>query len=284
MEKDLVYDVGAHRGEDTAYYLFRGYRVVAVEADPELVSALRRRFAREIDAGRLSLAETAIAAVDGPTEFWVSEHHREWSSLERGKAGRRGVPCRSIQVPGRRFAALLREFGVPFYLKIDIEGADRLCLEDLDPADAPQHLSFEMCHLEDLLLLRQLGYDRFRCITQNDHRPLRFEPNRLRDSILRLLARVPRLDELLALPLRARRRLARALGPRRAAHARRRGLTGATAWYFPPGSSGPFGDDLPGEWRSLEQVAFDWLACRLGHTEIGAKRLRTWHDVHATRP
>ena len=30
---DLIYDVGMHRGEDTAFYLRKGFRVVAVEAD-----------------------------------------------------------------------------------------------------------------------------------------------------------------------------------------------------------------------------------------------------------
>ncbi len=30
MIPDLIYDVGMHDGEDTAYYLARGYRVVAI--------------------------------------------------------------------------------------------------------------------------------------------------------------------------------------------------------------------------------------------------------------
>ena len=31
---DLIYDVGFHQGEDTAYYLKKGFRVVAFEAHP----------------------------------------------------------------------------------------------------------------------------------------------------------------------------------------------------------------------------------------------------------
>ncbi len=31
---DLVFDVGAHKGEDSDFYLNLGYRVVAVEANP----------------------------------------------------------------------------------------------------------------------------------------------------------------------------------------------------------------------------------------------------------
>lgn len=33
----LVIDVGMHNGDDTAYYLHRGYRVVAIEANPAWV-------------------------------------------------------------------------------------------------------------------------------------------------------------------------------------------------------------------------------------------------------
>jgi hypothetical protein len=33
---DLIFDIGAHRGEDTEYYLRRGFRVVAVECEPSI--------------------------------------------------------------------------------------------------------------------------------------------------------------------------------------------------------------------------------------------------------
>lgn len=49
---DLIYDVGLHRGEDTDYYLQKGFRVVAVEANPQLVDECTARFAREIADGK----------------------------------------------------------------------------------------------------------------------------------------------------------------------------------------------------------------------------------------
>ena len=42
---DLIYDVGMHKGEDTDYYLQKGFRVVAFEANPDLVNLCRTRFA-----------------------------------------------------------------------------------------------------------------------------------------------------------------------------------------------------------------------------------------------
>src|SRR5262245_43578507 len=50
---DLIYDVGMEDGTDTGFYLKKGFRVVAVEADPELASRARERFSDEIAAGRL---------------------------------------------------------------------------------------------------------------------------------------------------------------------------------------------------------------------------------------
>ena len=33
-QDDLIFDVGLHRGEDTEFYLKKGFRVVAFEANP----------------------------------------------------------------------------------------------------------------------------------------------------------------------------------------------------------------------------------------------------------
>ena len=49
MIEDLIYDVGVHRGEDSAYYLAKGYRVRAFEANPDLVAGCRTRFADDDD-------------------------------------------------------------------------------------------------------------------------------------------------------------------------------------------------------------------------------------------
>lgn len=51
---DLVYDVGMNRGEDTEFYLKKGYRVVGFEADPLLVDQCRKRFAAELSSRAVS--------------------------------------------------------------------------------------------------------------------------------------------------------------------------------------------------------------------------------------
>jgi hypothetical protein len=41
---DLIYDVGFHHGEDTAFYLKKGFRVAAFEAHPRLAGKGRLGF------------------------------------------------------------------------------------------------------------------------------------------------------------------------------------------------------------------------------------------------
>src|SRR5258705_4089288 len=40
----LIYDVGAHEGQDTAFYLKKGFKVVAIEASPQLSAKLSEKF------------------------------------------------------------------------------------------------------------------------------------------------------------------------------------------------------------------------------------------------
>ncbi|MCZ2153852.1 MAG: hypothetical protein LC114_08145 [Bryobacterales bacterium] len=58
---DLIIDVGMCDGADTAYYLFKGFRVIAIDADPILCEKASRRFADEIAEKRLEILNLGIA-------------------------------------------------------------------------------------------------------------------------------------------------------------------------------------------------------------------------------
>ena len=72
MENTLIFDVGAHIGEDSEFYLRKGFNVVAVEANPALCDGLKQRFADEIDDGRFILVDKAIAEQAGSVAFFVN--------------------------------------------------------------------------------------------------------------------------------------------------------------------------------------------------------------------
>src|SRR5262245_41025174 len=127
MDPKLIFDVGVHRGDDSAYYLHKGFRVVGVEANPAMADALRKRFAAEIASGAYRLEEVGVAAEEGELDFWVCDDVSEWSSFDRNKAPSGGKTSRAVKVRTLPFARLLAKHGVPVYCKIDIEGNDHLC-------------------------------------------------------------------------------------------------------------------------------------------------------------
>jgi 16S rRNA A1518/A1519 N6-dimethyltransferase RsmA/KsgA/DIM1 with predicted DNA glycosylase/AP lyase activity len=58
VHQDLIYDVGMNNGDDTAYYLRRGFRVVAIEADTRLVRCAAERF-RALNHRRRALSSVS---------------------------------------------------------------------------------------------------------------------------------------------------------------------------------------------------------------------------------
>jgi FkbM family methyltransferase len=214
---DLIYDIGMHQGEDTAYYLAKGYRVVAIEANPELAAECREKFAASIANGKLTLVEGAIADTTEDTVSFYVNQVSGWSSIDPHRVeDKYSDPVqREVSVPVVDLAACMRDHGVPHYLKIDIEGADRLCLEALrDVPVRPPLISMEAegrdfdALLAELQLLEQLGYRQFAAVQQG------------------------RTVEIAT----------RTLSGERLSH------------RFPPDSSGPFGDDLEQDWRSRDAV------------------------------
>jgi FkbM family methyltransferase len=219
LVEDLIYDVGMHRGEDTTYYLAKGYRVVAFEANPELADGCRDEFSEAIESGALTIVEGAVAATTADVVPFYVDQVSVWGSIDPTWVKKKHVdrPQRRISVPVVDLAKCMRQYGVPHYLKIDIEGADRLCLEALRELSVrPRFVSMEAGRLDfgallaDIDLLERLGYRQFAAVQQADH-----------------------VDQEVTT----------------------RTLTGESLTYrFPPGSSGPFGDDLTSGWSSRRRV------------------------------
>lgn len=266
MERDLVFDIGVNTGQDTAYYLRRGFRVVGVDANPQMIAACERRFQAEIEAGRLILRNVGLAAEEGVASFFVSEGNRGvWSSIDPVLASRGDFGTRQIAVQTRSLKSLVEEHGAPFYLKVDIEGAEHLCLRDIDPSDAPAYVSFEASEgrLEDLFLLVQAGYTRFKLIEQITFKqvvPPALHSAALARATLTRLAK----EQLRKIPglVPAVRLVHREPAP-----------VGGTSGM----SSGPMAEETDGPWRSVEEVAYAWLYY------VRETITSNWYDVHAAR-
>lgn len=168
VDANLIFDIGAHLGLDTAYYLSQGYRVVAVEPLPEFHTRLQRLYASE----NCFVFPFAITADGKPTPLYLSAHRLgETHSLHPGRV--RGCTYDTVIVPGITLPELIESTAVPHYIKIDIEGADILPLRQLAPTPyRPSFISLELDHraeedaLEAMCLLWGMGYREAQLVNQ----------------------------------------------------------------------------------------------------------------------
>ncbi|WP_431268739.1 FkbM family methyltransferase [Dankookia sp. P2] len=168
---DLVFDFGLHRGEDTEFYLRKGFRVVALEARPDFCAEVSARFAAEVEAGRLTVVPCALYPRGGETvSFWVNPVKDDWNSVSRDFAAKEGHAVTEIRVPTVTLGQLFDRFGVPRYLKCDIEGMDEDCARQLlEDGRRPDFVSMEASSFDIFAYLRACGYDRAQLVNQALH-------------------------------------------------------------------------------------------------------------------
>jgi FkbM family methyltransferase len=249
-----VFDVGMNNGDDSAHYLSKGFKVIAVEANPILVQRARLRFQAEITSGQMVIEPLGICEHPGRAPFWINEERDVFSSFDRIRASRGGTHCRSVDVECVTFDMLLKKHGVPYYLKLDVEGAEPHCLTSLRSFGLPKYVSVEAESLGYLLLLWQLGYRQFKVVDQMRHNS-RFPDFTNDDAFSRLAKRICSYVDRLK--------------------------NRASTVAFPRGCSGPFGEDTTGSWQTLEEVSYNWLHLHFGHHNRGSLSAASWYDFHA---
>lgn len=169
VDPGLIIDVGMCDGGDTAYYLHKGYRVLAVEADPILCERGQEQFAGPIAEGRLQILNVGITEERGSLLFYRNLLDLGHSSFDP-ELGRQGGKYEEFQVDTLPLSELLEKYGVPYYLKIDIEGFDEIAVRTLRPELAPRYLSTEIAFSDTTIdLLAALGYQKFKLIFQKFH-------------------------------------------------------------------------------------------------------------------
>jgi FkbM family methyltransferase len=255
--QDLIYDVGLHDGSDTAYYLQRGFRVVAIDANPAMIELARKTF-HSVSSDRLILLNLAIADKAEERVFWISDNPI-WSSFDESIAKRNGTHAEAATIRCEPFSTILERFGIPHYLKIDIEGSDGYCIEGLAKfQDRPRYISWEATYpagIDQLRMARDLGYTRFKIIRQNDFLPVLGPPYSYP-------------QELNLLYWRAVRKMRKFAG----------------RWQESPGwSSGPFGEDTPGRWFTWHEIARRWRDFHERRIRDNVDLLAFWFDFHAHR-
>ena len=250
----VIFDVGMNNGDDSAHYLSLGCRVIAVEANPVLVDRAYSRFRREVATGQLTIEACGIYEGIDLVPFWVNDERSVFSSFDYNAAWRGQYRVHPVEVRCVSFDALLEKYGVPLYLKLDIEGQEGHCLRVLKRYRLPEYISVEAETLEHLVLLWELGYRQFKLVDQMRHNstlPTLTNEKQSLHLTKKLFSYMERFQNRM-LPVQ-----------------------------FPRGSSGPFGERTRGIWQTFEEVAYAWLHLHFGHTDRGVLNHGSWYDFHA---
>lgn len=288
LRNDVIFDVGMHKGQDTAYYLHKDYKVISVEADPQLADEAKNRFQEYIQTGQLTILNIGICDFIGEKEFWICEGNSVWNSFNKKFSSRDELPYHSIHIPCLTFEQILAEYGIPFYLKVDIEGNDILCLKALRSfEEKPKYVSVELDeNIEEILdIFRGLGYERFKCISQFNYFPLQYKFS-MEQRVFDVL------DYLLVKNKRNFGVVTKLLGKRAAGFLRRKIVNlprTYKGWVFPFGASGSYGEETRGRWYSSDELIAIYTYF-LSQKEAGLKspfwnekEYSFWVDIHAAR-
>ena len=158
------------------------------------------------------------------------------------------VECITTQI-------LFHQYGIPYYLKIDIEGYDYLCIEAINEnAGLPLYVSCESTSLNLVHTLYSKGYRKFKMINQADNlRPLNISKEKswvfpiylkIKNGILLRFQKY--------LPIK-----------------------------YPYSSSGPFGENTKGRWVSYEEMILMYQSFYGNGVRQEPVNQYSWFDFHA---
>jgi FkbM family methyltransferase len=165
----LIMDIGMNNGRDSLFYLQKGFRVVAVEANPLLAEKARSQLSHFIASGQLIIEQVGLAESSGEFVFYQNLENDHWSSFQKEWGTRAKTRYREISVPCMEPQTLFERYGIPYYLKIDIEGNDIDVVRALRHCSTlPRYVSVEEHEAFYFAELWSLGYRDFKLVNQRE--------------------------------------------------------------------------------------------------------------------
>lgn len=145
LPKDsLVFDIGANLGQYSEALESAGMRVIAVEPNADCVRHVELTYPNK----RIETIHAALGPKSGLATFnlsderddtstmssdWINMLHKEYAQDPNG--------FRKITIPVITLNSLIEHYGLPHYIKIDVEGYESFVLDGL--STQPNVLSFE---------------------------------------------------------------------------------------------------------------------------------------------
>lgn len=167
VARKVIYDFGSNNGDDIPYYLEKSDLVVAVEANPSLCEQIRDRFSQEIQNQRL-VVESCVLTTDSAAAsrpFYVHRSNHVLSQFPKPDSAAMHE-FEVLQLPAQNVIDIIRKWGDPYYIKIDIEHYDQVILRELFLNDIrPPYISSESHSIDVFCILVALGnYSSFKLV------------------------------------------------------------------------------------------------------------------------
>ena len=276
MNNNLIIDAGMHMCEDTSYYLKKGYNVVSIDADINLVNKAKLNYKDYVNKGTLTILNYALASEDNEEIKFNISKETLWNSINAQISDRNGNFHEQVSVQTQKLSSIIKKFGVPYYCKIDLEGYDNIALKTLQEIEKlPKFISVETeCLGENQVItqeeivqtlntLYELGYRKFKLVdqftltvlTDIEHTFYKDQPTSLLGKKYKYL--LTKLNQVSRYDLNLK-------------------------YKFPVGSSGYFGDDLKGKWVNYEESKKSILKHRADYFKTNMPlSFGFWCDWHA---
>lgn len=228
-----IFDIGANKGQNLSYFLDKADIVIAIEANTNLVKQIKSDFKQFIDNEKLIVENVALIDDENVKniDFYISKVNDVLSTLypdDISKFYKQEVRCEKASLLINKY---LKKYDISQieYIKIDIEGADDVVLNDLLKNNILcENLSVE-CHKSEVLeLLLNSKFKSFKFVEGGD---VNFKRN---------IEITNKLNEKKII-------------------------------NFDIHSSGPYGDDIPGNYYKKNSILTYFLNKGLG-----------WKDIHCS--
>jgi FkbM family methyltransferase len=150
---DLCFDIGANIGNKAAIFKALNAKVIAIEPQDECVKILKHRFGKSV-----TILQKGVGEKEGEMDFFISNSHtissfsKDWIDTVKKTRFKEMEWNRKVTVPITTLDLLISTYGMPRFVKIDVEGYEWEVLKGL--TQSVPTLCFEYTAPERLQIAR----------------------------------------------------------------------------------------------------------------------------------
>jgi len=153
-KKKIVFDLGFFNGQDSLNYINKGYKVIAVEANPFLFKKYKKKYLKHIKSKDLIIINR-IFSKNPKAVFYYNPYEIFRGSVDKNLATNTKFSPKmydlkfkkkviAVKLPLTNLLKLVKEYGSPYYIKFDMDGVEEDLMEDLFKLKKkPKYLSVE---------------------------------------------------------------------------------------------------------------------------------------------